>query len=157
MSGSVLDAAYWTGSDYPGGAKALAERINHRNLDDELNPNRTSAKLGLKTAVDMQVMSGDFRILYAMAEACRHFPPVPMPDVPTADAPCLATLSRLAHEFSSLVGEVAGDLGDNKVTNAELAEIVRRWHALVSCGQVLIQQVTAMNAALQALAPEARP
>lgn len=150
---NVLDAAYWTGRDYPGGIEALARRIGHGNLSDELNPHRHSAKLGLATAVDMQAFSGDYRILHAMAAALRHYPPLPMPDAIQADTPCLATLSRLAHEFSSLVGEVSGDLADGKVTNNELTEVLRRWHALVSCGQTLVQQLAAMNAQLQALAP----
>lgn len=150
---SLLDAAYWTGRDFPGGIKALADRVNHPNLSDELNPHRPGAKLGLQTALDMQLFSGDFRILYEMAAQCRHFPPLPMPDAVSAETPCLAQLSKLAFEFSSLIGEVTTDLGDNKVTNAELAEVLRRWHALVACGQVLVQQLAAMNAALRALAP----
>lgn len=150
---NVLDAAYWTGRDYPGGIEALARRLHKPNLSDELNPNRPTAKLGLSTAVDMQVMSGDFRILYAMAAELRHFPPVPMPEALPGEAPCLAQLSKLAHEFSQLVGEVAKDLGDNQVTNAELAEVVHRWHALVACGQTLVQQMATMNAALRAMAP----
>ena len=154
---NVLDAAYWTGRDYGNGEgiDGLARRIGHPNLSDELNPNRKGAKLGLATAVDMMLFSNDYRILHAMAAAVRHFPPLPMPDALAGDAPCLSTLAKLAYEFSSLVGEVTTDLGDNKVTNAELAEIQRRWHALVACGQVMVQQLAAMNAALQALAPEA--
>lgn len=152
---NVLDAAYWTGRDYPGGIEALAHRLHKPNLSDELNPRRPTAKLGLATAVDMQAMSGDFRILYAMAAELRHFPPVPMPEALPDGAPCLAQLSRLAHEFSELVGEVAKDLADNQVTNNELAEVVRCWQDLVSCGQTLVQQMTAMNASLQAMAPTA--
>lgn len=151
---SIQDAAYWTGRDYPGGIKALAERIGHTNLSDELNPHRRGAKLGLQTAVDMQLFSGDYRILYAMAAECRHFPPLPMPDAVASDTPCLAQLSKLAFEFSSLVGEVTTDLGDNKVTTSGLAEIVKRWMALVACGQGLVQQLAEMNAALVALAPK---
>lgn len=150
---SVLDAAYWTGRDFPGGMQALAARICHHNLADELNPNRPSAKLGLQTAVDMQVFARDFRILHAMASACGHYPPLPMPETLPGSSPCLAQLSKLAHEFSQLVGEVTKDLGDNQVTNTELADVVRCWHALVACGQGLVHQMAAMNAALQALAP----
>lgn len=151
---SVLDAAYRTGRDYPGGIEALAQRIGHPNLSDELNSNRRNAKLGLETAVDMQLFSNDYRILYEMAAALRHYPPVPLPEALPGDAPCLFTLSRLAEEFAKVVAEVAKDLTDGKVTNSELAAVRHKWGELVSTGQHLVGQLTDMNAALRALAPE---
>lgn len=143
---SVLDAAYWTGRDYPGGIKALADRIGHSNLSDELNPNRAAAKLGLQTAVDMQLMSGDFRILYAMATETGHFPPMPMPELGSDQAPCLMTLSRLAQEFALLVSQVSTDLGDNQITDRELDGLKRHWSDLQLVGQTLMQQLAAKNA-----------
>ncbi|MEJ1936539.1 phage regulatory CII family protein [Nostoc sp. NIES-2111] len=150
---SVLDAAYWTGRDYPGGIKALADRIGHPNLSDELNPNRAFAKLGLQTAVDMQLMSGDFRILYEMAAETGHFPPLPMPELSVGQAPCLMTLSRLAQEFALLVSQVSTDLGDDEVTDRELDGLKRHWSDLQRVGQTLMQQLAAKNAELRARSP----
>jgi len=152
---AVLDAALNLTRHYPGGAAALGARMGKTNLADEVNPNLPRSKLGLEDAVTMQLLAGDFRVLYAMATDLGHFPPVPMPDTGGADVPCLATVSKLAHEFGLLVGEVGKDLADGQVTNSELARVQKHWHALMMSGQQLMQQMTAMNAALQQLAPSA--
>lgn len=150
---AVLDAALNLTRHYPGGAAALGARLGKTNLADEVNPNLPRSKLGLEDAVAMQLLAGDYRVLYAMAVELRHFPPVPMPDAGASDSPCLSTLSRLAHEFGELVAEVGGDLADGKVTNTELARVERHAQQLVIYVQQLMQQMTAMNAALRALAP----
>lgn len=150
---AVLDAALNLTRHYPGGAAALGARMGKTNLADEVNPNLPRSKLGLDDAVTMQLLAGDYRVLYAMAAELRHYPPVPMPDAPSGAAPCLATLSTLAHEFGLLVAEVGKDLADGQVTNRELARVQSHWQELVVCGQQLMAQMTAMNTALRALAP----
>jgi hypothetical protein len=150
---SVLDAAYWTGREYPGGIVALAQRLGRPNLSDELNPNRPTAKLGLATAVDMQLMSGNYRILYAMAAECRHYPPLPMPEGASADAPCLRQVSALAGEFAETMQVVTASLGDNRITDNELQAARRAWQALIVCGQGLMQSLEAMNAELHTAGP----
>jgi len=64
---NTKDAAYLTGHHYPGGIPALAVRMgmDARELSRKLNPNTGS--LGLDEAIVLMVMSGDHRILYAMA------------------------------------------------------------------------------------------
>ena len=149
---NVLDAAYYTGRDYAGGADALGQRVGRPNLSDELNPNRRSAKLGLQTAVDMQALSGDYRILYAMAAQLRHYPPLPMPEHAPGE-PCLQTLAAVAERFGVLMQELVTDLSDSKITDNELSTLRRRWGELVAEGQQLMQQLAAMNAALREKAP----
>ena len=147
---NVLDAAYMLARDYPGGAQALGLRLSKPNLSDELNPHRPAAKLGLQTAVDMEVLAGDYRILYAHALACQHFPPLPMPDAMPAEAPCLRTLSDLSGHFVAVVQEVTGDLADNRVSDNELKRARAAWDKLLMTGQAMMHQLAAMNAALQA-------
>ena len=145
---NVLDAAYLTGQDYPGGTEALAMRVGRPNLSDELNPGRPKAKLGLQTAVDMQVFSGDFRVLMAMAVTLRHYPPVPMPDEVDGQAgPCMRTLAKVAQDFSSLMGEVTKDLADGQVSDNELKRVERAWLKLMQTGQHLLRELGGMNAA----------
>jgi hypothetical protein len=151
---NVLDAALVLARRYPGGAAALGARMGKSNLADELNPNLPRSKLGLEDAVTMQLLTGRNDILYAMALELRHFPPLPMPDVGDDEAPCWKTLAAHVDEFGTFIMEVNKDLGDNKVTDAELAAANKAWAAVVSAGQRLISQMTAMNAALRATAPE---
>lgn len=65
---NTRDAAYLTGHHYLGGVPALALRmgINAREMTRKLNPN--TGHIGLDEAVVLMVMSGDHRILHAMAE-----------------------------------------------------------------------------------------
>lgn len=150
---NVMDAALHLARSYPGGARALGDRMNKSNLADELNPNLHRSKLGLEDSVTMQLLAGRYDVLYAMALECRHFPPVPMPELVDTDSPCLKTLARMTHEFGLLISEVADDLADDEVNNNELGRVRKQWAALVMAGQQLIVQMTAKNAELQAQAP----
>lgn len=64
---NARDAAYLTGHHYSGGVPALAVRMgmDAHALSRKLNPN--TCTLSLDDAVVMMVLSGDHRILYAMA------------------------------------------------------------------------------------------
>lgn len=151
---TVLDAAYWTGRDYPGGIQALAARLGRPNLSDELNPNRPTAKLGLATAVDMQILADDFRILYAMAADCGHFPPQRMPVGLKGDGhQCMRTLSDMVKESADVVACTVQALVDNDVTDNELAQFDREASELIAVVQALRRQLAANNAALRARAP----
>lgn len=70
----VLDAAYHTAHNYPGGVAALALRmgVSENTLSHKVNPNNTTHHLSLREALTMQVMSGNPAILHAMAEALGH-------------------------------------------------------------------------------------
>lgn len=62
------DAAYLTGHRYTGGVSALAVRMgmDARELFRKLNPN--TGNLGLDEAIVIMALSGDHRILHAMAD-----------------------------------------------------------------------------------------
>lgn len=150
---NTMDAAFNVAHEYPGGAKQLGARIGLTDLSDRVNPNLGHRLLGLEHAVRMQLISGDYRVLYAMALELRHYPPVPMPDLVPGEEPCLQTLAELVREVGDLITEVSKDLADGKVKNHELAAVKQKWGELVSTGQHLIAQMTAMNEALRALAP----
>lgn len=153
---TVLDAAYWTGRNYPGGIEALAARLGRPNLSDELNPNRTNAKLGLATAVDMQVLADDFRILYAMAAECGHFPPLRRPaEAHGAHDQCMRAMSEVVKASADVVTSTVEALADEEVTDAELARFDREASELVLAVQLLRRQLAAKNAVLRARAPGA--
>lgn len=71
---SLEDAAYHTAHDYPGGVPALALRLrtSANTLNHKVNPHNNTHHLSLREARDAMVMSGDFRILYALASDLGH-------------------------------------------------------------------------------------
>lgn len=153
VSMSVADAAYNVVHDYPGGAAALQVRMGKTNLSGEVNPNVPTAKLSVGDAVTVQLMANDFRILYAMAAQCQHFPPVPMPEgLGLGDQPCMRTLSQTAKEFSDVVSATAEALAKDSVSDNDLAKVAKEWSELIVMGQTLMQQLATMNARLKARA-----
>ncbi|QNH21227.1 hypothetical protein HEP73_02139 [Xanthomonas sp. GW] len=76
---NVSDAAYYTVHDYPGGAGPLGLRLTRINKDGEevgmseavlnskVNQNTTTHQLGLLEADRIMGLTGDHRILFAMA------------------------------------------------------------------------------------------
>jgi hypothetical protein len=73
---NILDAAYHTVHDYPGGASALAPRLgkSHATLSHEVRPPANSqAKLGLRDAQRIMALTGDYRILQAQAAELGFF------------------------------------------------------------------------------------
>lgn len=157
---NVIDAAYSTVHDYPGGAEALGPRLGKRgtSLSAEVRPRQpvvhalddgaaaSGAKLGLLDALKVMQMTADYRMLYSMAAELHHFPPVPMPELEGSELPCAYAVSRVAAEFGLLMSEVAEDLRDGSVSDNELRRIEKAWGLLVASGQQLLQQLGRMNA-----------
>lgn len=147
MTMSVLDAALTLARAYPGGARALGARMGKSNLADELNPNVRTAKLGLEDAVTMQLFAGAYGVLYAMAAELNHLPPVPMPEgLAVVDVQCMRTLSELVKESADVVSATVEALGDDDVSDNELARFDKEWGELIAKGQALRQQMAAKNA-----------
>lgn len=76
---NITDAAYKTVKDSPGGAEALATRLITTNdkgeekpmsgavLRNKVNPNNTTHKLGWEEASEIMGLTGDHRMLHALA------------------------------------------------------------------------------------------
>jgi len=76
---NITDAAHKTVKDYPGGAEALATRLITVNdkgeekpmsgavLRNKINPNNTTHRLTLAEANEIMGLTGDHRILVALA------------------------------------------------------------------------------------------
>ena len=150
---NIIDAAYHTVHDYPGGAQALGPRIGKlgTSLSAEVKPGPLStAKFGLVDSLKVQSLSGDCRILFAMAAELGHLV-VPLPDLDDSGAPCARTMALVAQDFGALMGELAEDLADQVITDNELGRIEHKWGELVAAGQLLLRQLTRMNADAKAL------
>lgn len=140
---AVLDAAFNLAHDHPGGAAALALRLqrNPTTLSHELK-RQGSAKLGLDDACKMSALTGDLRILNAFAAACQALV-VPMAAHP-GDADSFGQLSQLAREFADVVSAQSEALADGRVSFNELRRLEREWSELVACGQRLQARARAM-------------
>jgi hypothetical protein len=71
---NVIDAAYATVSDYPGGAEALATRmtldgvkVTGAVLRNRVNPNNPRNRLAIDDASKIMALTGDHQILQALA------------------------------------------------------------------------------------------
>ena len=66
---NVTDAAYHTAHDYPGGCETLAKRMDMPSavLRGKVNPKNPRNRLALEEADLMMGLTGDFRILRALA------------------------------------------------------------------------------------------
>src|SRR5690606_28847711 len=117
----VTDAAYATVHDYPGGAGSLAPRIGTSQavLNSKVNPNTTTHHLTLAEAVKLMVLTGDKRILHAIALETGD---VVIEGAAAADDCEMAILGSLTGLFAR-TGQVGtavhGALEDGRITERE--------------------------------------
>lgn len=137
---NVLDAAYITVRDYPGGAPALAPRMgkNPTTLSHEVNPPATSsAKFGLVDAVTAIKMSDNWAIVNAiMAEIggiAFRLPQAAEPDSETGKR-----MALVAKDFALLMAEVAASTADGVIKPNEYKRMVKAWTELVDEGQRML-------------------
>lgn len=128
----VLDAAYHTANQYVGGARALAARLQTRDRIDgsyvpmnpstfthKVNPRAFTHSLSLEEARDVMVMSGDCRILYALAHATGHVA------IRTESDPSGLTIEKvgvMAKEFSDVVAAATAAQG-TRISPNEMARV----------------------------------
>lgn len=142
---AVLDAAFNLIHDYPGGANALAPRIgkNATTLCHEARGQGT-AKLGLADALKMSMLTGDPRILNALAGEM-GYAVIPL-HASSVNEGGLERLGQLAQEFADVIRTSGAALADGAVTATELKRVEREWAELVACGQGLIAHLAQAHA-----------
>lgn len=144
---SVLDAAYHLVRNYPGEAASLAPRLgkSQTTLCHEVRPPQGStAKLGLKTAVDMTVLSGDLRVLNAFAAEAGCVV-LKLPENLDPGKNVANQTAQLAHEFAELMSEIAGSATDRVISDNELRRLRNSWSELVAVGQHLMASFEAAS------------
>ncbi|HEL3748648.1 TPA: phage regulatory CII family protein [Stenotrophomonas maltophilia] len=131
---NVLDAAYDTVHDYPGGAGPLAERLTRLNKDGErvpmseavlnskVNPNTTSHHLTLAEADRLMGLTGDYRILHALAGT--HGFVVQRVEAPETGSIIHALLVAAAAK-GDLAETIAQVMADNRITGNESGRVSR--------------------------------
>jgi hypothetical protein len=151
----VADAAYNTAHGYPGGVGALALRmgVNKNTLTNKVNPQNTTHHLSLRESVAMQDMSGNYAVLYAMAEALGHTCTRATPDQSFGDP--VDTFMRMQvalAEFSSSVADAVRN-GTGVVTSNQVRRADYNAQELIaSIGHVLAMMRGHMRPAPESLA-----
>jgi len=130
---SVLDAAYLTAHEYPGGVPALAARMkvkSHAVLSHKLNPNNQENHLTVADLMTIMTMTGDHRALHA---ACLElgYMALPLP-TQTGDDATAEALTDTCKEFADYLQSVTGALADNKVTTIELRKVRKELGEMVA-------------------------
>lgn len=121
---NVIDAAYQTVHHYPGGSASLGPRIgvSPAVLRNKVNPNNSTHHLTLAEASLMLGVSGDHRILHALA--AEHGYTLQPIDAPAAGSIMTAMLAASAAK-GDLAGVLAAAMADNRITPNEAAAIAR--------------------------------
>jgi hypothetical protein len=119
MNNTVLDAAYMTAHDYPGGATALAIRmgVNHTVLSNKLNPNNKDHNLYLQDALPIMVMTNDHRILHAL---CKELGLMVIPLPTIGEETTVEAITDTCRDFADYLHGVTTSLADGVITNLEL-------------------------------------
>lgn len=123
----VFEAAYRVAHDYQGGAAkkggavqlAIKMGQNPGTFLNRLNPDQETHKLWLGDAVQMQVVSGDHRILHAMAatlgEVCH-----PLPDLTdVSDQALLDLICRIGTEGGEFYQAINAGLNRTRFARAD--------------------------------------
>ena len=143
----VTDAAYSTVHDYPGGAGSLAPRIGTSQavLNSKVNPNTTTHHLTLAEAVKLMVLTGDKRILHAIALQTGD---VVIEGAAAADACEMAILGSLTGLFAR-TGQVGtavhGALEDGRITERECRDIEREVYKLRAKSLQLVRKLQSLQ------------
>lgn len=144
---NTADAAYSTVHDYPGGTESLGPRIamSAAVLRGKVNPNNDRNVLSLDEASRIMGVTGDHRILQALA--AEHGYTLQKVEVEASPGDVLRTLLRAnaaEGEFDRVLGEA---LADGLITPNELKQINEAGAAQQGATMVLLAKLRAVSEA----------
>lgn len=146
MITNVLDAAFHTAHDFPGGVPALAQRmgdVSPNVLNKKITPKIETHHLRLDESVKMQSISGDFRILQAMAFSLNHVA-IALPDIPElGDMGLLDGYMNIMRKFGELSARFQAAYADGDIDQDEFDAIAHEVNAVQ--GELLAWQASIKN------------
>lgn len=147
----VGDAAYHAAHDFPGGVPALAQRMamSANTLAHKVGLNNTTHHLTLREAVKLQEVTGDARVLHAMASALGYTCISLRSD---AGHTTLEQVMHMAKEFGDVLGSVNDAVADGRVTPNEMQDCERQASELMASINAVLVAVRAMMPGTQGAA-----
>ncbi len=135
---NIIDAAYHTVHDYPGGATALAPRLGIKSpavLNSKVNPNTDTHHITLVEAIKIMAITNDYRILQSM-NAHLGKVAIDLPQIPE----CRDTaLTDLVLSFGMQGGDVytlfKTMMADGRITRGEaldLSKVIHKLHEILA-------------------------
>lgn len=137
----LLSAVFDTVHDN-GGPTLLGQKIgvSPRILANKANPRQKYNQISLQEALKLQLITGDHRILAAMAQALGYVI-VPMDEAPPSDVELLTLYAQWQDETGKIHHAIASAFEDQRITHAEQATIERAFHAAACAGQTYIHRM----------------
>ena len=139
----VLDAAYHTAHDYPGGVPALAVRMamSENTLAHKVSLTTTTHHLSLRESVTMQEVTRDVRILHAMGGALGY---ACINMRAASQDKTLEQVMQMAKEFGEVLASVNDAVADGRVTQTEMQRCERRAAELMAATNAVLVTVRNM-------------
>lgn len=140
----IGDAAHQTVKQYPGGSESLAPRIGMSAavLRNKVNPNNATHHLTLAEADEIMGVTGDHRILHALAAAHGY---TLQPIAPAQDAGGVVQALLQANAAEGDFDRVLADaLADDLITQNELVAIAAAGQRQQEATLMLLSKLRAM-------------
>lgn len=139
---NIVDAAYHTVHDYPGGSVALAPRMGMSSavLRNKVNPNNCTHHLTLVEADRMVGLTGDMRLVQAFG-ATHGFGLVRLTGEQREDGSTLAAVLSRDSASGGLSATLAAALADGVITPRECDEVNQAGLAVQSAVVALLAHV----------------
>lgn len=142
---NVLDSAYHTVHDYPGGATALAPRVgmkSHHVLNSKVNPNVPTHHLTLVEANKIMAITGDYRILQSMCNELGKIA-IDLPDLPECqrDTSLMETMLNIAIKKGSISSTFKQMMSDGRITPGEAKDMSKIVHEMIELLMTLESQI----------------
>jgi len=142
-----LDAAHATVHDYPGGSESLAPRLGMSGsiLRNKVNANINTNHLTLVDADKMMSVTGDHRILEALAQ---HHGYVLVPvafDTPASDSAILELVTKVWRHNGNVGKAVDDAFADGRITKRELDTIKQSIHRVEQAMHTMLARITEMS------------
>lgn len=130
---NIVDAAYNTVHDFPGGANALAPRMGIKSpavLNSKVNPNTDTHHLTLSEASKMMAITNDYRVLQSL-NAEHGKVAIDLPQIPEC---CDAALTELILNMGIGGGDIQAVFKemmlDGRITRGEAMDMSKVIHKL---------------------------
>ncbi|KAB0653127.1 hypothetical protein F7P73_07975 [Acinetobacter bohemicus] len=125
---NITDAAYNTVRDYPGGSASLAPRIGIKSpavLNSKINPNTETHHLTLAEASKLMALTGDFRILHALAVEHEKVV-IDLPEIPECrDMELTDKVLCVGMKGGDVMSVFREIMADGRITSGEVRDMSR--------------------------------